>query len=157
MDVTETKTLNERQKCEIIELWNSEYPKALSHRSLAEFDQYLDALSDKNHLLLLDENEAVKGWLVYFIREDEQCFAMLLDSSMHGQGWGSKLLNQAKELNLELNGWVIDKDSEPKQNGENYKSPIGFYRKNGFEIRTDIPLKKKNINGIKVIWRSTKK
>ncbi|WP_057938563.1 GNAT family N-acetyltransferase [Algoriphagus resistens] len=157
MDFIETKTLNERQKHEIIELWNSEYPKALSHRSLADFDQYLDALSEKNHLLLLDESGAVKGWLIYFIRADEQCFAMLLDSSLHGWGLGSKLLNQAKELTPELNGWVIDKDSEPKQNGENYKSPIGFYRKNGFEIREDIQLKKKNINGVKVIWRPAKK
>lgn len=157
MDFTETKTLNERQKHEIIELWNSEYPKALSHHSLAEFDQYLDTLSEKNHLLLLDENEAVKGWLIYFVRADEQCFTMLLDSSLHGRGLGSEFLNQAKKLTSELNGWVIEKDSEPKQNGENYRSPIGFYRKNGFEIREDIQLKKKNINGIKVIWKSANK
>jgi hypothetical protein len=56
-----------------------------------------------------------------------------------------------------LNGWVIDNDKEPKQNGETYKSPIGFYRKNGFEIRSDIQLKKKGINGIKVTWELTKK
>jgi GNAT superfamily N-acetyltransferase len=156
MDFTITKVLNENQKIEIIKLWNSEYPKELSHSNLSDFDQYLQGLSDLNHILLSDENGKVKGWLIYFIRDNEKCFAMLLDSSLQGQGWGSKFLNLAKELNSELNGWVIDNDNEPKQNGENYKSPIGFYRKNGFEIRTDVQLKKKNINGIKVTWKSNK-
>ncbi|WP_335965051.1 GNAT family N-acetyltransferase [Galbibacter sp. PAP.153] len=157
MNFTETEILNEKQKLEVIQLWNSEYPKGLSLLNLVEFDQYLDKLSDKNHILLFDENETVKGWLIYFIRDNEQCFAMLVDFSLQGQGLGSRFLNLAKERNSELNGWVIDNDDEPKQNGENYLSPIGFYRKNGFEIRTDIQLKKKNINGIKVIWKSTKK
>jgi GNAT superfamily N-acetyltransferase len=157
MKFTEIKTLNEKQKLEIIELWNNEYPKELSHNSLSEFDQYLLTLSDKSHILLSDKNGAVKGWLIYFVRDNEQCFAMLLDSSLQGQGLGSKFLNLAKERNSELNGWVIDNDNEPKENGENYKSPIGFYRKNGFEIRTDIQLKKKSINGIKVIWKSSEK
>ena len=157
MKFTETKTLNEHQKLDIIELWNKEYPEALSQKGLVEFDEYLHTLSNKNHILLLDENGTVKGWLIYFKRDNEQCFAMLVDSSLQGQGWGSRFLNLAKERNTELNGWVIDNDREPKQNGETYKSPIGFYLKNRFEVRTDIQLKKKNINGIKVTWKSTEK
>jgi GNAT superfamily N-acetyltransferase len=157
MNFTETESLNKRQKLEIIELWNNEYPKQLSLAGLSDFDQYLQTLSDKNHILLSDSYGVVKGWLICFERDNEQCFAMLLNSSLQGQGWGSKLLNLAKERNTELNGWVIDHDEELKHNGENYKSPIGFYRKNGFEVRTDIQLKKKNINGIKVIWKSTRK
>jgi hypothetical protein len=72
---------------------------------------------------------------------------------LQGKGWGSKFLTRAKERNTELNGWVIDNDDEVKQNGEKYKSPIEFYRKNDFAIRTEIQLKKKDINGIKVIWK----
>ena len=157
MNFTETETLNEKQKLEIIELWNSEYPKELSLSGLTDFDQYLHGLSEKHYILLSNENGSVKGWLIYFVRDGEQCFAMLLDSSLQGQGWGSKFLNLAKERNKELNGWVIDNDSELKQNGEVYKSPIGFYRKNGFEIRTDVQLKKKNISGIKVTWKLAEK
>jgi len=156
MNFTTTKILSEKQKLEIIRLWNEEYPKELSHSNLSDFDQYLQGLSDPNHILLSDENERVRGWLIYFIRDNEQCFAMLLDSSLQGQGWGSKFLNLAKAQNTELNGWVIDNDNEPKHNGENYKSPIDFYRKNDFEIRMDVQLKKKNINGIKVTWKSNK-
>jgi GNAT superfamily N-acetyltransferase len=156
MNFRTTKILSEKQRLDIVRLWNCEYPKELSHSNLSDFDQYLQTLSDPNHILLSDENENVRGWLIYFIRDNEQCFAMLLDSSLQGQGWGSKLLNLAKAHNSELNGWVIDSDNEPKQNGENYKSPIGFYRKNGFEIRMDVQLKKKNIHGIKVTWKADK-
>lgn len=157
MYFTETEILTEGQKLEIFRLWNNEYPKKLSHSNSTKFDQYLDTLSDKNHILLLDKKGSVRGWLVYFVRDNEPCFAMILDSALQGKGWGSKLLNLAKKRNMELNGWVVDSDGETKENGHNYKSPIGFYRKNGFEIRTDIQLKKKNINGIKVIWKLTEK
>jgi len=126
MTFTETKNLNEQEKLEIVELWNSEYPKELSLKNLTAFDQYLETLSDKSHILLLDENGAVKGRLVYFVRDNEQCFAMLVDSSLQGQGFGSKLLSLPKQRNSELNGWVIDNDHETKLNGESYKSPIGF-------------------------------
>ncbi len=155
MDFSETSTLTEKQKNEIIELWNNEYPKELAHTGLIDFDAYLHALSDKNYLLLCDKSGAIKGWFIYFRRDNEQCFAMLLDVSLQGQGWGSKFLNLAKERTSELNGWVIDHNNTLKKNGKNYKSPIGFYRKNGFAIREDIQFKKNNINGIKVIWKST--
>ena len=157
MKFTVNQALNEKQKLEIIELWNNEYPKKLSLSSLFEFEQYLITLFDKNHILLSDKNGTVKGWLVYFVRDNKKCFAMLLDSSLQGQGLGSKFLNLAKERNSELYSWVIDNEKEPKQNGETYKSPVGFYRKNGFEIRTEILLNKKNINGIQVVWKSDKK
>ncbi len=154
MNFTETDILTESQKREIIELWNKEYPEAVSLSGLAAFDEYLETLYDKNHIVLSDEKGVIKGWLVYFIRDDERWFAMLLDSSLQGRGWGSKFLNLAKEKNAALNGWVIDNDNQPKQNGENYKSPVEFYRKNGFEIRTDIPLRKNNVNGVKVVWKT---
>src|SRR5688500_1408189 len=99
MHFTTTKILSEKQKLEIVKLWNNEYPKELSHSNLSEFDQYLQGLSDLNHILLSDKNENLRGWLIYFIRDNEQCFAMLLDSSLQGKGWGSKFLNLAKERN----------------------------------------------------------
>lgn len=156
MNLIETQSLNEKQMLEIIDLWNGEYPQALSLTGLTDFEQYLQTLSDKYHILLSDKDGAVKGWLIYFVRENEQCFAMLLDSSIQGQGWGSKLLDLAKKRNSELHGWVIDSDRASKQNGQHYLSPIKFYLKNGFEIRADIQSNKKGINGIRVTWKSNK-
>lgn len=63
MNFTDTKALSEKQKLEIIELWNKEYPKGLSLAGLVEFEKYLDDLLEKNHLLLSDENGSVKAGL----------------------------------------------------------------------------------------------
>lgn len=153
MEITRQKELTEKQKRDIIKLWNEEYPKALSLSGLSAFEDYLQSLSDLCHLLLIDEADRVKGWLIYFIREDEKCFAMLLHASLQGKGYGSRLLDHAKIYNSVLNGWVVDNDDQSKQNGSNYRSPLGFYKKNGFEIIPDIQFKK-NIPGIRVRWQA---
>jgi GNAT superfamily N-acetyltransferase len=153
MEIVETETLTERQQLDILHLWNSEYPKDLSLKGLTALQQYLDMLYDKHHILLVDGESSVKGWLIYFIRDNEQCFAMLLDRSLQGQGWGSRLLDRAKEKTSELHGWVIDSNSQLKLNGEKYRSPIGFYVKNGFKVREDVQLEKNGINGIRVTWK----
>ena len=154
MKFTETSSLLPQQKMDILRLWNDEYPQALGLDNVEAFDQYLETLSKPSHILLENEDGIVHGWLVYFIRDDEQCFAMLLNPSLQGKGWGSKFLALAKERTVELHGWVSDSNLEIKRNGEKYLSPVGFYVKNGFEVRPAIRVMKKNINGIRVSWRS---
>lgn len=149
-----TRELTEKEKIEIVELWNQEYPKAMSHTGIASFEQYLQGLAEVNHILLFGEEKQVLGWLIYFFRDNEPCFALLLDSSLQGNGWGSKMLNRAKELNSELNGWVVAHEDELKQNGQFYRSPMEFYRKNDFEICQDIQLTMKDIRCIKVVWKA---
>ncbi len=156
MRFIETQTLSEKQKYEIIGLWNKEYPQKIAYSALAEFDQYLDGLLDKHYIILADEEETLKGWMVYFIRDQERWFAMIMDSSMQGKGLGSQFLDLAKKNNTVLNGWVIDYDRELKQNGEYYKSPIGFYKKNDFQVLTDIRLEFKEMSGVKVKWERPK-
>lgn len=153
MKFTETENLNKEQKTKVLELWNREYPKKLSLPGLDAFEQYLQNLGDKRHILLLDEQGTVKGWLISFIRDKERCFVMVLDPSMQGKGWGSKILDRAKKSDSELNGWVIDHNTELKQNGEKYISPIRFYEKNGFRILPDTATIKEGIHGIKVTWK----
>ncbi|MCX2679781.1 GNAT family N-acetyltransferase [Galbibacter sp. EGI 63066] len=156
MNIIQSEHLTEKQKKNIIELWNEEYPEALSLSDVNAFDIYLEGLSDKHHLLVINEKTDVVGWLIDFIRDNERCFAMLLHTSLQGKGYGTKLLNLAKQTNSELNGWVIDNDEQQKQNGQNYKSPTGFYKKNDFEIVPGIQSKKNDINGIKVRWQKPK-
>lgn len=152
MQVKRTQQLTKKQKKNIIDLWNEEYPEALSLSDVNAFDDYLEGLSDKHHLLVIDDKEDVAGWLIDFIRGGERCFAMLLHVSSQGKGYGTKLLDTAKQTNTELNGWVIDNNEQQKQNGQNYKSPTGFYKKNDFEIVHGIQSKKNGIKGIKVRW-----
>jgi GNAT superfamily N-acetyltransferase len=156
MNITQTEQLNKKQKLEILGLWNAEYPADLMLLDVAAFEEYLAHLSDRHHLLLTDVSGAVLGWLIDFIRDGERNFAMLLHPSLQGKGFGSRLLDCAKKNNSELNGWVIDTNDLPKQNGTFYKSPIGFYKKNGFAIHPGVKLEKKGINGIKVRWQKNK-
>lgn len=156
MQIKRTEQLTKKQKKNILALWNEEYPEALSLSDISAFDGYLEGLSDKHHLLVINGKEDVAGWLIDFIRDDERCFAMLLHASLQGKGYGTKLLHLAKQTNAELNGWVIDNNEQQKQNGQSYKSPIGFYKKNNFEIVPDIQSKKNGIKGIKVRWKKSK-
>lgn len=153
MKFQKTETLNTEQKNQILKLWNQEYPKKLGLSNRTAFEEYLKNLDDKHHILLCDEHGTIKGWLIYFIRDKERCFVMIIAPSVQGKGWGSKFLDEAKKINPELNGWVVDHSSELKQNGEIYLSPIGFYKKNGFQVLPDIATTKEGINGIKVTWK----
>lgn len=155
MNFIESNSLTEEQKKEIITLWNNEYPKKLVYKNIAEFEQYLSNLDNKNHILLLDENDLLKGWFMYFERNNDTWFAVIMDSSLQGQGLGTKFLNHAKSKNEVLNGWVIDHNKEMKQNGEAYISPVKFYSKNNFKILADNILEYKEIKGIVVRWEKT--
>lgn len=152
MHFEEIKSLSEEQKKRIVDLWNLEYPKKLMLPTILDLEEYLDGLSDKNHIVLVDESAVLKGWLIHFLRDGERCFAMLIDKTLQGKGWGSKFLDLAKKRNSELVGWVITNNEETKSDGTKYQSPIGFYIKNDFEVLNGSEQQKNNIIGIKVRW-----
>lgn len=152
MNFIETQKLVKDQKLQIIDLWNQEFPGEISLSGLNDFNEYLQGLSDKHHIILIDKTGTLKGWLLHFIRNKKRWFTMILDSSIHGQGWGSTFLEQAKKSNSELNGWVVDTNSELKQNGERYISPIRFYKKNKFNVEYETQNTVKSINVVKVVW-----
>jgi GNAT superfamily N-acetyltransferase len=147
------KILTTPQKKAIYELWNNEYPASLHHEILSDFDNYLNKLTDQSHILMVDGNGIIRGWFVDFIRENKKWFAMILDASVQGKGFGTALLNQAKQKEQELNGWVIDHNNAKKLTGEFYQSPVDFYKKNGFYILTDTRLENKIISAVKIRWR----
>ncbi|WP_196889995.1 GNAT family N-acetyltransferase [Aureivirga sp. CE67] len=146
-------SLTKSEKEHVLNLWNNEFPEKTSKKSLTEFDKYLESLEDKNFLLLTDTNENIKGFYFDFLRENEIWFSIILDSSIHGKGFGTKILNLAKELQEELNGWVIDKNNEIKKNGKTYNSPLEFYLKNNFKIIPDKKLEFDSLSAIKIHWK----
>ncbi|MFZ6053059.1 GNAT family N-acetyltransferase [Halocola ammonii] len=147
------KYLSEIEKKEVFRLWNNEYPEKLAYKSVDEFDDYLKNLTNQSHVLLEDNNGIVRGWYFDFIRNGEKWFAIILDSTLQGKGLGTKLLNRAKEKEDELNGWVIDHNNDRKQNGEFYKSPLGFYLKNDFEELKNERLELEKISAVKIRWK----
>ena len=152
MQFLRAKELSKIQKTEILELWNSEYPKKLNYNTLLDFESYLENLTDLSHILMLNESGRTIGWYFDFIREEEKWFAIILDSKIHGKGFGTDILNLAKEKEAELNGWVIDHNTDKKRNGEVYKSPLYFYIKNGFKKLLDDRLELDKLSAVKIKW-----
>ncbi len=156
MQIVETLKLTEEQKERILTLWNEEYPEQLKYKELGEFNHYLDKLLQKKHYLLISQENEVNGWAFLFERDKETWFALLLSSKMQGKGIGTKLLKKIQADEDKLNGWVIDHNRDKKYNGEIYKSPLGFYLKNGFTIGRGQRLETEKISAVKVVWRAHK-
>jgi GNAT superfamily N-acetyltransferase len=152
MKIVEVKVLSEEQKEVLRELWNNEYPARLHLKTIADFDLYLNGLSNIKHYLLIDNSDLIVGWTFTFLRDNENWFAIILNSKEQGKGNGSVLINEIKKHNKSLNGWVIDQDNEVKQNKEFYKSPMDFYIKNGFAICKEIRIENEKMSAVKISW-----
>lgn len=153
MEFIERIELSKNDKKEILNLWNTEYPEKLNYQTLSEFEKYLEDLTEQSHILMKSQNQSIKGWYFDFIRDQEKWFALILDSKFQGKGFGSKILNLAKEKESELNGWVIDHNRDQKKNGEAYISPLNFYLKNGFEKLKENRLEMEKISAVQIKWR----
>lgn len=152
MKIIKQTELNDKQKEQIFELWNNEYPEKLAYNSIEKFENYLNKLTEQKHYLLLDENNEISGWATTFTRESEKWFAIIISEKLHGKGIGTKILNKLKNDENTLNGWVIDHNLDKKSDGNIYQSPLGFYQKNGFEILSQIRLELEIMSAVKIKW-----
>lgn len=153
MKIIEKEVLSLQDKEVLLQLWNNEYPKQLNYQTMDEFDLYLDGLSEKNHYLLIDAKDKIKGWAFTFLRNDEDWFAIILNQDVQGTGKGSLLINELKKKKDSLNGWVIEHENDVKQNKEKYKSPLLFYIKNGFVICTETRIENEKMSAVKINWK----
>lgn len=152
MQIIKLTQLNETQKEQIFDLWNTEYPEKLVYHSMADFESYLSRLTEQNHYVLSDTNDKIKGWAITFIRENEKWFAIIISGKLHGKGIGTEMLNELKKKESILNGWVIDHNSDKKHNGDRYRSPLEFYIKNGFKVIHEARLELEVMSAVKIKW-----
>ena len=154
LNIAPFRELSHSQKLALLNIWNQEYPRQLGYENLMGFEKYLLKLKDAQHLLLVDQQKRIKGWLALFTREEARWFLMLLQSEYQGMGLGTRLLHEAKTLSPELNGWVIDHARDIKANGDPYISPLPFYQKNGFTLIPEIRIETEQISCVKIQWKS---
>lgn len=154
MKILSTNNLTSIQRSAIRVLWNQEYPEKLTHHTLSDFENWLHKLKNPSHLLLVDHGGKIRGWYVDFDRDNKKWFAIILDARIQGKGYGRKLLDQAKEKEAVLNGWVIDHNTDRKRNGAIYRSPLSFYLKNGFKKVESDRLELNNISAIRILWEN---
>lgn len=155
LSIVKENTLSEAHKHTLRNLWNREYPLVLTYDRPEDFALYLRRLENARHYLLISENGIVYGWAFDFDREQEKWFGIIVASEMQGKGFGSQLLQKIKENNSVLNGWMIDRDSDLKSNGETYKSPAKFYRKHNFTLLAHERMGFDKISAIKINWRQS--
>ena len=152
MKITQTDKLSTEQKSQVLTLWNSQYPVKLAYHSLADFDVYLQNLTDLTYYLWTDNESNILGWASTFTRDNEKWFAIILTETLQGKGFGRKMLDELKQHESVLNGWVIDHDNDIKKNGEFYKSPLKFYEKCDFNILADQRIELEKISAVKIKW-----
>ncbi|WP_264566043.1 GNAT family N-acetyltransferase [Flavobacterium sp. N3904] len=152
MRIIQTTILSLKQKQSLFELWNSEYPKKIGYNELSEFEDYLDGLLEIKHYLLMNDQNTILGWAFTFVREEEDWFGIIIDSNIHGRGFGTLLLNELKKHKSILNGWATNHQNDFKQNNEPYLSPIEFYSKNGFIVNENIRMENEKISAVKIRW-----
>lgn len=154
MKIIERTELTNEQKSRIVEMWNAEYPSSLAHSGIESFDEYLNSLGEKKHFLLVDERGEIAAWACVFVRDGAKWFAIIVDGKTQGKGFGVKVLDALKASETRLFGWVIDTNDHKKANGENYRSPLLFYKKIGFTVHENEKLVKQNISGVKIEWNA---
>ena len=154
MKTITTPILSDQQKQAALNIWNAEYPVRLLMPGMDEFDAFINTLIKPKHYLLINETDEIVGWAAAFSIEPVRCFFIMLASSIHGKGHGTLLLNELKKDGTQLFGWAIDHDTDVKENGEPYPSPINFYRKNGFTINTDLRLENEQLSAVNILWNT---
>lgn len=156
MKILTTTELSKAQKETILYLWNREYPLQLNI-TLEGFEEYLGASDRHQHFLMLDDANEVIGWAYTFERDDDRWFSIIINSLYQGLGLGRMMIDQLKENEIRLNGWVIDHDRYVKKNGEAYESPLNFYLKNGFDVLTDFRFENEKMSAVKMVWERNNK
>ena len=148
MEILTTKTLSPVQLHQLNEMWNSEYPEKLSNR----FNKLLEGVENFTHYLIIDTTDHIIAWAVVFEKDNELRFSIIVNDTMQGKGMGSKLIEKLKSEHMEFFGWVIDHNNDLKSNGATYRSPLPFYKKQGFTILNDQRIDTEMLNAVKVKW-----
>ncbi len=143
--------LTVRQKEQVCDLWNEEYPSQLAIQP-GQFDIYLQQPTQHHHFLIQDEKENIIGWAYVFDRDGDRWFSIIIDNRHQNKGYGRMLLDLLKAKESRLNGWVVDQSDYNRQDGDPYVSPISFYLKNGFIIRPDIRYEDGKLSAVKIEW-----
>ncbi len=144
--------LSPKEVRELFDLWHAEYPTVVHYADLASFEKYLTTLENLQHRFYKKDGQII-GWYLSFVREGNPWFGMIIDRNWQGKGLGSKFIRKVQEEQDEMHGWAVPVNHYMKSDGEPYKSPLDFYRKNGFTIYEEDMLLVKEFERVKIIWK----
>lgn len=87
MNITVAKELTLSQKEAVLYIWNEEYGEKLM-KTMEAFEEYLSKLGNVQHFMMYDKADVLVGWAITFDREGERWFAIIMDGSVQGKGYG---------------------------------------------------------------------
>lgn len=151
MKVIRVHHLSNKDRLVLRELWNDSYPQQLIFHSLEAFDTYFASLEEVVHLCCYD-GPLLVGWAFTFRREESKWFALIVHTNYRLRGVGSLLLNELKQKETSLYGWVVDHDRYRTQSGAPYISPLAFYRKHHFTVRYTVRLETLVLSAVQILW-----
>jgi len=117
----------------LCQLWNAVYPVEIEMASGEALQNMVESANCK-HYTIRDQGATLEAWLAVFDRYDTRWFSIIVSPAAQGRGYGKALLAYAKTIEPILEGWVVQSESHLLITGENYKSPIAFYKKLGFRL-----------------------
>ena len=152
MKIIKTTNLTKDQKNTLFNLFNNEYPVVINFTSFSDFENYLKTLNNQLHFFILNERNQIQGWEYTFSKEKQRWFAIVLESKIQRKGFGKILIDKLKDVENQLNGWVVENDKELKKNGEPYHSPLDFYLKNDFILDDSNRFETEKLTTVKIEW-----
>lgn len=128
-------SLTDELKQQIFDIWNSVYPVQVTFPALENFEAYLSRAMDSRNFVYFNGINRIGGWLMTFTRDSQRSFVMLVSQDCQGRGIGRELLKTLKVSESQsVFGWAVESERYLLRDGSPYRSPISFYRKNGFKI-----------------------
>lgn len=127
--------LSDEIKQQIFDIWNLVYPAQVTFPTIEKFEAYLSRATDSRNFICFNDSKRVSGWLMTFSREGQRNFVMLVSQDSQGRGIGRELLETLKRSESQsVVGWAVESEKYLRRDKSPYRSPIYFYRENGFEI-----------------------
>lgn len=128
--IEEKTRISTSEKDFIQRIWNSEFPAVSKLDENKEHDFYLKKTTDHRYYFLKVNGE-LAGWGFKFKRYSGTWFVLAIERQHQGKGLGSKLFNEIKKNENEINCWAIDENIYTKADGSLYCSPKDFLKANG--------------------------
>ncbi|MHA2503663.1 MAG: GNAT family N-acetyltransferase [Candidatus Kariarchaeaceae archaeon] len=110
--------------------------------------------NERIRLILALDGDRLVGWLQLTPIKDtsKHHFNMLVDDKDHGRGIGTRLLTEAKKLEDELRGVMVPIEGYKRRDGLPYRSPVEFYKKNGFVLTGESWIEYGDVEIVGMIW-----
>ncbi|MCE7735344.1 MAG: GNAT family N-acetyltransferase [Candidatus Heimdallarchaeota archaeon] len=134
----------------------SENPKFTREIQFPKFKNFLKQEREIK-VILATSGDKLLGWLMVSFAENRGLyhFNMVVHREFQRVGIGKQLLIKAKENFDELYGVVVPVNRYKRRDGTQYKTPIEFYKQNGFSLTGKKFVEYRDVQLVEIKW-STK-